>query len=73
MDNSEFEKENEALQNIIKKYEDIMEYYNLRIEAVVIGDESFILTITRVTAPKVATPKIKKKFTAKRKSTDIKT
>ena len=45
--------------------------YNLRIEAVVMGDESFILTITRVTAPKVATPKIKKKFTAKRKSTDI--
>ena len=34
MDNSEFEKENEALQNIIKKYEDIMEYYNLRIEAI---------------------------------------
>ena len=34
MDNSEFEKENEALQNIIKKYDDIMEYYNLRIEAI---------------------------------------
>ena len=47
--------------------------YNLRIEAVVMGDESFILTITRVTAPKVATPKIKKKFTAKRKNTDINT
>ena len=34
MDNSEFEKENETLQNIIKQYEDIMEYYNLRIEAI---------------------------------------
>ena len=40
--------------------------YNLRIEAVVMSDESFILTITRVNAPKVAVPKIKKKFTENR-------
>lgn len=45
--------------------------YNLRIEAVVMSDESFILTITRVNAPKVAVPKIKKKFTGRRKKTDI--
>ena len=38
--------------------------YNLRIEAIVMSDESFILTITRVSSPKVATPKIKRKFTA---------
>lgn len=44
--------------------------YNLRIEAIVMSDESFILTITRVSAPKVAIPKIKRKFTAKRKFTD---
>lgn len=47
--------------------------YNLRIEAIVMSDESFILTITRVSAPKVATPKIKKKFTTKRKLTDTNT
>lgn len=47
--------------------------YNLRIEAIVMSDESFILTITRVSSPKVATPKIKRKFTAKRKFTDTNT
>lgn len=47
--------------------------YNLRIEAVVMSDESFILTITRVSTPKVAIPKIKRKFTAKRKVTDVNT
>lgn len=45
--------------------------YNLRIEAVVMSDESFILTITRVNTPKVATPKVKKKFTVRRKKADL--
>lgn len=45
--------------------------YNLRIEAVAMLDESFILTITRVNAPRVATPKVKKKFTVRKKKTDI--
>ncbi len=45
--------------------------YNLRIEAVVMSDESFILTITRVNTPKVTTPKLKKKFTVRRKKADL--
>lgn len=34
MDSSEFQKENNTLQKIIAKYEDIIEYYNQRIEAI---------------------------------------
>ena len=34
MDNIEFQKEKENLKNIIEKYEDVMEYYNQRIEAI---------------------------------------
>lgn len=45
--------------------------YNLRIEAIVMSDESFIFTITRVNSKNVVSPKIKKKFTVRRKSTDI--
>ena len=34
MDNIEFQKEKENLKNIIEKYEDVIEYYNQRIEAI---------------------------------------
>ena len=34
MDNIEFQKEKENLKNIIAEYEDVMEYYNQRIDAI---------------------------------------
>ena len=34
MDNNEFKKEKENLQSIIEKYREIMQYYNLRLEAI---------------------------------------
>lgn len=34
MDKIEFQKERENLKNIIEKYEEVMEYYNLRIDAI---------------------------------------
>ena len=34
MENSEFQKEKENLQEIIEKYREIMQYYNLRLEAI---------------------------------------
>ena len=34
MDNIEFQNEKENLHNVIEKYKDIMEYYNLRMYAI---------------------------------------
>ena len=34
MDNIEFQKEKENLKNIIEEYEEVMEYYNQRIDAI---------------------------------------
>ena len=34
MDNIEFQKEKENLKNIIEKYEEVMQYYNQRIDAI---------------------------------------
>ena len=34
MDNIEFQNEKENLHNVIEKYKDIMEYYNLRMDAI---------------------------------------
>lgn len=34
MDSNEFQKEKETLQNIIKKYKEVIEYYNLKIDAI---------------------------------------
>jgi adapter protein MecA 1/2 len=45
--------------------------YNLRIEAVIMSDESFILTVTRVNSQNMCTPKAKKKFTVRRKRADV--
>ena len=34
MDNSEFQQEKETLHNVLEKYEDIMQFYNSRIDAI---------------------------------------
>ena len=34
MDNTEFQKEKENLDNIINKYQDVIDYYNIRIEVI---------------------------------------